>query len=100
MSDILQALVTGTVNTETEPEENTEAQEPAQILVENAGSGIGDTAVREFLAGVEKAEFSDPALVWVGKAKTETAVGSLKEANELEVQYSAELTEEQKYAYV
>lgn len=48
-----------------------------------------------FIADIDKAEFSDPDLVWVGKAEEETTVADLKEANELEVEYSDELTEDQ-----
>ena len=48
-----------------------------------------------FITEVEKAEFSDPDLVWVGKAEDTTTVGELKEANELDCQYSEELTEEE-----
>ena len=50
---------------------------------------------RSFVSDVEKVEFSSPELVWVGKVERENTVGALKEANELEVEYSAELTEEQ-----
>ena len=52
-------------------------------------------ATREFVADVEKVEFSSPNLVWVGKVDESTTVGELKDANGLEVQYSDELTEEQ-----
>ena len=58
-----------------------------------------DTAVsektREFVSNIEKVEFSHPDLVWVGKAETDTTVGELKEANGLECQNSADLTQEQ-----
>lgn len=50
---------------------------------------------QEFVADVEDVEFSNPDLIWVGKAEEETTVGELKEANELECQYSDELTDEQ-----
>ncbi|MBP3877568.1 MAG: hypothetical protein J6E44_06410, partial [Lachnospiraceae bacterium] len=50
---------------------------------------------RQFVADIEKVEFSTPSLVWVGKVENNSTVGGLKEANELECQYSAELTEEQ-----
>ena len=50
---------------------------------------------KQFVADVESVEFSDPSLVWIGKIDDETTVGALKEANELECQYSATLTEEQ-----
>ena len=74
------------------------------------GSGIDSTAVysaadlnaleiseqtRKFVADVENVEFSSPELVWVGKVDDDNTVGGLKEANGLEVQYSADLTEEQ-----
>ena len=50
---------------------------------------------KKFVADVESIEFSNPELVWVGKVETDSTVGGIKEANGLEVQYSAELTEEQ-----
>ena len=50
---------------------------------------------REFVADVEKVEFSSPELVWLGKVVEENTVGGLKTANRLECEYSAELTEEQ-----
>ena len=52
-------------------------------------------ATKKFVADVESVEFSSPELVWVGKVDDEVTVGGLKEANRLEVEYSAELTEEQ-----
>ena len=50
---------------------------------------------KAFVADVAGVEFSSPGLVWVGKADPAATVGDLKSANGLEVQYSAELTEEQ-----
>lgn len=50
---------------------------------------------RKFVADVESVEFSNPDLVWVGKVETDSTVGEIKEANGLECEYSAELTEEQ-----
>ena len=50
---------------------------------------------RRFVSDVDMVEFSSPKLVWVGKADEASTVGRLKEANELEVQYSAELTVDQ-----
>ena len=52
-------------------------------------------ATKKFVADVESVEFSNPELVWVGKVDEATTVGGLKEANGLEVEYSADLTEEQ-----
>ncbi len=50
---------------------------------------------REFLADVESVEFSDPDLVWAGKVNETATVGEIKNANDLDCEYSAELTEEQ-----
>ena len=52
-------------------------------------------ATKKFVADVESVEFSSSELVWVGKVNEESTVGGLKETNGLEVQYSAELAEEQ-----
>ncbi len=48
-----------------------------------------------FVLNIESAEFSDPDLVWVEKVEKDTTVGALKEARELDCQYSDELTDEQ-----
>ena len=52
-------------------------------------------ATKKFVADVESVEFSNPELVWVGKVYETTTVGELKDANGLEIEYSADLTEEQ-----
>ena len=52
-------------------------------------------ATKKFVSDVTSVEFSSPELVWVGKVDETANVGALKETNRLEVQYSAELTEEQ-----
>ena len=52
-------------------------------------------ATKKFVADVVSVEFSSSELVWVGKVDSAATVGGLKEANGLEVEYSAELTEEQ-----
>ena len=49
---------------------------------------------KRFVANVESLEFSSPNLVWVGKADEGTTVGGLKAANGLEIEYTAEMTEE------
>ncbi|MBR6732077.1 MAG: fibro-slime domain-containing protein [Bacteroidales bacterium] len=54
-----------------------------------------DDNAEEFVANIEKAEFSNTELVWIGKADSETTVGELKKTNGLEPEYSAELTKEQ-----
>ena len=48
-----------------------------------------------FVANIERAEFSNPELVWVGRAESSSTVGELKNANGLEPEYSAELTIDQ-----
>ena len=50
--------------------------------------------VRSFVDGIMTAEFSDPELVWLGKAESDTTVGALIQQNGLEPEYSADLTEE------
>ena len=94
-------------------EEAAEAEDEATDEGENSGVSIdADTAAafeqainlnnipvseatRAFVADIATAEFSSPELVWVGKVDEESTVGALKEANGLEVEYSANLTEEQ-----
>ena len=65
----------------------------------NTALTLGDVEVSEatkkFVADVESVEFSSPELVWVGKVYSATTVGGLKEANGLEVEYSADLTDDQ-----
>ena len=97
---------------ETNADDPHEAKE-AELAEESAGAEISDDgaevygeaislneievsdAAREFVADVEKVEFSSHELVWVGKVNEASTVGGLKEANELEIEYSANLTEEQ-----
>lgn len=50
---------------------------------------------KKFVEDVEDVEFSSPEYVWVGKVDDASTVGELKEAEELDVQYSTELTEKQ-----
>ena len=52
-------------------------------------------ATKKFVADVKSIAFSNPKLVWAGKVEETATVGGLKEANELEIEYSADLTEEQ-----
>ena len=51
-------------------------------------------AAKEFVANVARVEFSDPELVWAGRADKETTVGEIKQEHGLDVQYSVELPEE------
>ena len=69
-----------------------------QALVETLGivdKDVSDVASKEFVEDVESVEFSNPELMWVGKVSHTTSVGTIKEEEKLEVQYSAELTESQ-----
>lgn len=52
-------------------------------------------ATKKLVTDIESVESSSPQLVWVGKVDNETTVSGLKEANGLEAEYSADLTEEQ-----
>ena len=76
--------------------ENEASEEDIQKITALTLSGVEvSSETKAFVADVEKVEFSDPDLVWVGKAADDSTVGALKEANKLKVDYSAELTEEQ-----
>ncbi len=55
---------------------------------------ISDTT-RKFVENVENVAFSSPELVWIGKIDHSVTVGEIIEKEGLEVQYSADLTEEQ-----
>ena len=52
-------------------------------------------ATRRFMADVASVEFSSPSLVDVSKVTESTTVGQIRKSRGLEVEYSAELTEEQ-----
>ena len=59
------------------------------------GDVMVSDAAREFAADVESVEFSSPELVDVSRVENDTTVGQIKEVRGLQVQYSAELTQEQ-----
>ena len=75
-------------------EESDQEAGRAEEVLTLSGIPISDET-REFVADVESVEFSSPDLLWVGKNDDDTTVGELKEANGLECQYNAELTEDQ-----
>ena len=52
-------------------------------------------ATREFVEDVANVEFSRSDLVWTGNVEADTTVGAIRQENELDTQYSADLTEEQ-----
>lgn len=57
--------------------------------------GTSEEYIGQFLADVNKLEFSDPELVSVSKVEENTTVGAIKDALGLVCEYSAELTEEE-----
>ena len=69
-----------------------ESQQEYQLTLDNV---TVSEETREFVADVEKAEFSNPELVWIGKTEAESTVDKLKKDNGLQVQYSEELNDEQ-----
>ena len=50
----------------------------------------------EFMSGIESVTFSDPGLVLVNRIEEDTTVGALRAALEVESEYSAALTDEQR----
>ena len=88
--------VLGIGNDKAASKETAEAEEdtPAETRLTLADVEISDRT-KAFVGDVEKAEFSDPELAWVGKIDKESTVAGLKKANKLECQYSENLTEEQ-----
>lgn len=50
---------------------------------------------KKFVAEVERVDFSSPELVWIGKVEETAAVGTIKESNGLNVEYSADLSQSQ-----
>ena len=71
-----------------------EAKETRVVYNDLSGITVSDTT-RAFVANISSVTFTNPDLIWVGKVEEETTVGALREANNLEPEYSAELTEEQ-----
>lgn len=76
-----------------------QADTDTEVIQTDGMLTVNDIPVSEktklFVSDVESVVFSSPELVWVGKVDINSTVGGLKEANGLECQYSAELTEEQ-----
>ena len=65
-------------------------------LVEALGiAGEAQEESKAFVANVESVTFSDPELLWVGNFDSNSTVGELKEDNDLDCQYSEDLTKEQ-----
>ena len=52
------------------------------------------TETKNFVSHVTNITFSNPSLVWTGRVEEMTTVGDLKELNDLDIQYSYGVTEE------
>ena len=76
-------------------QKNSEGAETIEKRALTLDDVVVSDETRTFVADIETVTFSTPNLLWVGKTDEATTVGELKEANELEVQYSAELTDDQ-----
>ena len=76
-------------------EKNSEGAETIEKRALTLDDVVVSDETRTFVADIETVTFSTPNLLWVGKTDKATTVGELKEANKLEVQYSAELTDDQ-----
>ena len=63
-----------------------------ETLIETLGVAKEGSDAKEFVSAVEKVEFSDPALVWTGQADEDTTVGELKKKNNLDIEYSSDMT--------
>ena len=84
-------------NTESQEESETESSEASdafETTMRLNNMSVSD-ATKQFMADVANVEFSSPELVWVGKVDAGTTVGQMKETMGLEIQYSADLTDEQ-----
>ncbi len=54
--------------------------------------------IASFVANIRNVSFSDQSLVWVGRAESDTTVGTIKDAHGLNTEYSSEVTEEEREA--
>ena len=68
--------------------------EALQILEQNEAENYSDTIDR-FIANIADIQFSDPALLWVGKTEKETTALEIAAENDLQIEYSAELLDQQ-----
>ncbi|MBQ8135806.1 MAG: hypothetical protein IJ174_00030, partial [Clostridia bacterium] len=70
---------------------------PLRQLAEALGVVSDDDpdALDRFVQDIQDAAFSDPSLVWIGKVESNTTLGAVKAAQNLECEYSAELTEDE-----
>ena len=95
-TDLVEVLgITADTNSADNTAENTVDEKDTEDVSLTLDDVNVSEETRKFVADVETVEFSNPNLVWVGKAENDSTVGKLKETNKLECQYSAELTDEQ-----
>ena len=88
LTDLVEALgLTGAAEPEAETDDIFTPLEAEDVA--------SSDAAKAFVADVADVAFSSPELVDVSKAEADTTVGQIKELRGLEIQYSAELTEEQ-----
>ena len=73
-------------------DENTQGKPLEENALTLDGVEISEET-KKFVEDVQTVEFSRPDLVWVGKIENDTTVARLKRENDLEPQYSAELTD-------
>ena len=66
-----------------------------KLSINGLSKDSSEEDINTFLNNVERVEFSDSSLVWTGKADKDMTVSEIKEANDLKVQYSSELTTDQ-----
>ncbi|MBQ9324743.1 MAG: VWA domain-containing protein [Clostridia bacterium] len=87
-----------TISEEMAAEEDTKESDSDSSLYDDAIT-LNETVVSEetrtLVADIASVEFSDPDLVWIGKVSADSSVGELKKTNQLDIEYSAELTEHQ-----
>lgn len=83
------------INSEQDDVEEYDAEDDGEYADETSEDVQADEEVKRFVDDVERVEFSNSDLVWIGRIEEDSTVGDIKEYNDLDVQYSAELTEEQ-----
>lgn len=94
LQQLVEVLGIGNEETQADETSDAEEEEPSEPKLTLADLEISDRTIA-FVEDVEKAEFSDPKLAWVGHVDEDCTVGELKDSNDLECQYSGNLTDEQ-----
>ncbi len=83
---------------ETEPQDEEFAAAADEEIPDDAVNEPSD-ANAEFINDIEDIKFSSPELVWVGKLQQDLTAGEIAELSGLDVEYSAELLEEEIAAF-